>query len=171
MDGNGSQKPRIIQVVAIARNGIIGANGQIPWRVPSDLKSFRRLTLGKPVIMGRKTFESIGKPLDKRHNIVVTRQADVTIDGTTVVGSVDAAIAAAGEVEEIAIIGGAEIYRASRALTDRIYLTRIEGSPDGDAVFEPLDPTQWCRTSQTAIEPDPRDEYPAMLEVYDRADR
>jgi dihydrofolate reductase len=163
------KRPRIVQVVAVARNGVIGAGGEIPWRVPSDLKTFRRLTLRKPIIMGRKTFASIGKPLDKRHNIVISRQAGLEIAGATVVDSLDAAVAAAGtDADEIVIIGGGEIYRASRPLTDRVYLTWIDGEPEGDAFFDPLEPEDWEQVSVTDIAADPRDDFPARLEVYDR---
>lgn len=166
---------RIVQVVAMARNGVIGRAGGLPWRISSDLKTFRRLTLGKPVIMGRKTFRSIGKPLDGRTNIVVSRSGDPAVaPGATVVASLDAAlalcrrIAAETGVDEVAIIGGAEIYRATLADTDRIYLSEIDAEPDGDACFPALDPAAWQEVARTPQPRGPNDDHGFALVVLDR---
>ncbi|MEL6299881.1 MAG: dihydrofolate reductase [Pseudomonadota bacterium] len=165
---------RITMVVAAARNGIIGRDGKLPWHVPSDLKTFRRLTVGKPVIMGRKTFEAIGRPLPKRPNIVVTRDGRFTANGAEVAGSLEAALdrgrvlAAELGVDEVAVIGGGEIYKAARAVADRIYLTRIDAAPDGDAAFTDPDDRNWTLTSREAIQPDPADDHAAELLIYDR---
>ncbi|MFT6310209.1 MAG: dihydrofolate reductase [Porticoccus sp.] len=134
-------------IVARASNGVIGKNNQLPWYLPADLKYFKAVTMGKPIVMGRKTFESIGRPLPGRQNIVVTRNADFTSSGITVVHSVEAAIAAANDVEEIMLIGGSELYKRSLPLVDRIYLTEIHQDFDGDAHFPPLD-SQWREISR-----------------------
>lgn len=154
---------------------MIGRDGAIPWRVPSDLKVFRRLTIGKPVIMGRKTFASIGKPLDGRDNIVVTRNADFSVTGVERAGSIAEALeiararAAVRGVDEIAVIGGAEIFAAILPMAGRIYLTRIHARPAGDTFFPDPDPTDWREVSRTPIEPDARDTAAATLHTYERA--
>ncbi len=168
-------QPKIAFVVAIAENGVIGRVGKLPWYVPSDLKTFRRITLGKPVIMGRKTFDSIGKPLPGRDNIVVTRDAAFTADGVERAATLDEALAIARRkaaergVDEIMVIGGAQIYAASLPLADRIYLTRIHARPDGDALFPEPDPSVWREISREPVPPDPRDEAPATLVILERA--
>ena len=162
-------------VVAVAENGVIGRDGAIPWRVPSDLKIFRRLTMGKPVIMGRKTYDSIGKPLDGRDNIVITRSPDFSATGVERAGSIEDALRMARSfaerrgVDEITVIGGAEIFAALLAHADRIYLTRIHACPDGDTNFPDLDPTVWHEISKAAVAPDPRDTAAATLHIYERA--
>jgi dihydrofolate reductase len=134
-------------IVATARNGVIGKNNQLPWHLPQDLKYFREKTTGKPVIMGRKTFESIGKPLPNRTNIVITRNHDWSREGVMVVHDLEAAIQVAGNLHntenqselEVMIIGGAEIYKSALAIADRVYLTYIDKDVDGDAWFPSLD--------------------------------
>ncbi len=154
---------------------MIGRDGKLPWHVPSDLKTFKRLTLGKPVIMGRKTFASIGKPLPGRDNIVVTRDPDFHADGTERADTIDEALAIAGRlaaargVDEIMVIGGAQIYAAALSLADRIYLTRIHARPDGDATFPEPDPKVWREVSRVPVPPDPRDDAPATLLILERA--
>ncbi len=154
---------------------MIGRGGQLPWRMPSDLKTFRRLTLGKPIIMGRKTFQSIGKPLDGRDNIVVTRDETFQAPaGVRVARSLDDALriarmfASGRGTEEIMIIGGAEIYRQALPQADRIYLTRIHARPDGDATFHDPRPEIWHIVERTPIPHDPRDDHEATLLVYER---
>jgi dihydrofolate reductase len=120
-------------VYAQSRNGIIGADGGLPWRLPSDLKRFKETTLGKPIIMGRKTWEGLPrKPLPGRVNIVVTRQSSFAAEGAVVVGSVADALARAGEASEVCVIGGGEIYRMFLPLADRIYLTLVDADVEGD---------------------------------------
>jgi dihydrofolate reductase len=130
-------------IVAAAENGVIGSDNQLPWRLPDDLRRFKALSLGKPVVMGRRTFESIGRPLPGRANIVVSRRSDLQIDGATVVGSIDAALAVAGQVPEVVVIGGAEIFRQVLPQTHTIHLTRVHASVRGDVTFPPLDPAVW----------------------------
>jgi dihydrofolate reductase len=167
-------KIRIALIVAAAENGIIGRNGVMPWRMPSDLKHFRALTLGKPVIMGRKTFQSLGKPLDGRANLVVTRDPAFKADGIEtypdLTKAIDRArvIAAETGVVEIMVIGGGEIYRAALPLADRVYITRIEARPDGDASFPDLAPADWQETSRQQLTQGPKDDHSAEALVFDR---
>jgi dihydrofolate reductase len=164
---------RVAFVVAVAENGAIGNKGALPWRMPSDLKMFRKLTLGKPVIMGRKTFQSIGKPLPGRDNLVVTRDAGFKAEGIEVFASVDAAVAraqtlaAARGVDEVAVIGGADIFGAALPCAARIYLTRIHASPEGDTFFAP-DMADWHEVSRIQLERMPGDDYDATLMVLER---
>ncbi len=140
-------------IVAAATNGAIGIDNKLPWHLPEDLQYFKRTTMGKPIIMGRKTFDSIGKPLPGRANIVVTRQTDWSHSGVSVAGSLDEALAIASSqvsdtsVNEAMLIGGAELYRHALALTDRIYLTKVHTTVDGDAFFPAIDESQWVQVS------------------------
>jgi dihydrofolate reductase len=142
--------------------------------MPSDLAHFRRLTMGKPVIMGRTTFQSIGKPLAGRDNIVLSRDPAFRCDGVTVVRSLSEALAAATVaaaargVDEIMVIGGAEVYRAALALADRVYLNRIHAEPEGDAIFPALAPAEWTETSRSPLPRGPNDQFDAEAIVYDR---
>ena len=135
-------------IVAMDERDVIGHEGRLPWRLPADLKRFKALTMGKPVVMGRKTWESIGKPLPGRHNIVVTRQRDYAAPGVTVVDSLATALAAAGEVAEVCIIGGAEIYRLALPITDVLHVTRVHATVDGDTRFPEIDPADWQQVSR-----------------------
>jgi dihydrofolate reductase len=130
-------------VVAASTSNVIGRNGGLPWRLPEDLRRFRQLTMGKPVVMGRRTFESIGRPLPGRRNIVVSGRPELVLDGCEVVGSAGEAMAAAGVADEVMIIGGERIYREFLPRTDRIQMTRVHVSIDGDAFFPGLEPEEW----------------------------
>ena len=130
-------------IVARARNGVIGHTNGLPWRLPADIAFFKKTTLGHPIIMGRRTYESIGKPLPGRLNIVVTRSPGFAAPGCVVVDSLAAAYRAAGDVPEVMIIGGGQIYEAALPDADRIYLTEVEAEIAGDTVFPPLDPNAW----------------------------
>lgn len=142
-------------IVAMSRNRVIGRAGGLPWRLPEDLKFFKRTTLGKPVVMGRKTYVSIGRPLPGRPNIVVTRDSGFRAEGVTVTHDIDAALAAAKTqaltigAAEIMVIGGAEIYAQALPRTDRIYLTEIAAEIEGDAVFPALEPRAWREAART----------------------
>jgi dihydrofolate reductase len=166
--------PRIALVVAVGENGVIGRDGRLPWRLPSDLKRFRALTLGKPMIMGRKTYESIGKPLDGRDTIVVTRRNDFAAPGVYRSNSIAEAIALATKlavgrgVEEIAVIGGEEIFRVTLPLAHRIYLTRVLGAPTGDTYFPASDPAIWHESARERMQQTPMDEFAADFIVLDR---
>jgi dihydrofolate reductase len=170
------RRPSIALIVAMAENGIIGRSGQLPWRLPTDLKHFRRLTLGKPLVMGRKTYQSIGRPLDGRDNIVVTRQADFRVPGAHVVVSLEDALAlgrmlAEGRgADEVMVIGGEEIFRATLPEADRIYLTLVHASPPGDTRFTLADPGQWREVSREPMPRGPKDEFAADFIVLERQD-
>jgi dihydrofolate reductase len=161
-------------VVAMAENGVIGRNGQLPWRMPTDLKQFRKLTLGKPVIMGRKTYESIGKPLDGRDNIVITRQKGFAPPGVHVVDTVTGAVelgrdlAARRGVGEVAVIGGAEVFRAALPLAQRVYLTLVHGRPEGDIVLGAFAPEVWREVSREPMQQTAGDQFAADFIVLDR---
>ena len=142
-------EPVIALIVAVAENGVIGRDGKLPWRIPEDMKWFRERTAGRPLIMGRKTWESFPKrPLPGRTNIVVTRDASYQAEGAVVVTSLPAALDVAyGEApEEIMVIGGAEIYKAALPHTRRIYLTSVHGEIEGDTLFPPIDRADWHET-------------------------
>lgn len=163
-------------IVAAAKNGVIGRNNQLPWHLPQDLKYFKAVTFGKPVIMGRKTFESIGRPLPGRTNIVVTRDLNwVGAEGIIVVNSIDHALSEAKVIAdqfsdadaEIMIIGGAEIYRSTLGRVDKIYLTRINENIEGDAWFPSLNDSEWLLES--SMPGDPAAQVSHDFRVYRRA--
>ncbi len=170
---SGPKPIRISFIVAAADNGVIGRNGALPWRLSSDLKYFRRLTLGKPVIMGRKTFASIGKPLDGRDNIVLTRQPDFGREGVHVAATPEAALdlarrlAQARGADEIQVIGGAEVYRLMLPWADRLYLTRVHASPEGDTTFE-VDSAQWIEVERNEMQRTEKDAHAATYLILDR---
>ncbi len=163
----------IALIVAASKNNVIGRNNQLPWHLPGDLQYFKAMTLGKPVIMGRKTFESIGKPLPGRDNIVISRQADYPSEGIKLVSSLDQAVALGESInlingaDEVMIIGGAQIYAESLDLADRVYLTRVHRYVEGDAYFPDLDAELWhqiAREDISAKEPNPFDFSYLVLE-------
>ena len=163
---------KISLIVAVSRNGAIGLNNQLPWYLPEDLKYFKSVTMGKPLIMGRKTFDSIGRPLPGRANIVLTRDPQWTSDGVEVVQSVEQALVAgeiaceAADVDEIMVIGGEQIYRMTIDLADRIYLTQVDADVEGDAFFPDIDLNDW---SQTRVKlPEIIDKHPYQFLVLDR---
>lgn len=134
----------ISYVVAVSRNGIIGRAGGLPWHISSDLKRFKEITMGKPVVMGRKTWESLPrKPLPGRRNIVITRQAGFAPQGAEVAATPEAALRLAGDAPEVAVIGGGEIYRLFWPLVDRLYLTEVDLAVDGDTRFPEVNPAEW----------------------------
>jgi dihydrofolate reductase len=135
-------------VAAVAANGVIGRDGGLPWRIPDDLRHFKAITLGKPVIMGRRTWQSIGRPLPGRRNIVVTRDAGFAADGAEVVASLDAALARAGDVAEAMVIGGGEIYTQALPRAGRLYLTEIHAEAEGDVHFPAIDRALWRETAR-----------------------
>ena len=140
-------------IVAMAKNRVIGINNTLPWHLPADLKHFKALTMGHHIVMGRKTYESIGKPLPGRTSVVVTRNANYAPPGVIVVNSLEAAISACGDDEEIFVIGGAELYRQSITLADRIYLTEIDADISGDAHFTELDRKLWKEAGRDSHAP------------------
>lgn len=146
-------------IVAMDKNRLIGNNNQLPWHLPADLKHFKEITTGHPIIMGRKTYESIGKPLPNRKNIIITRQPDFNAQGCIVANSIEDAVKKAGNPEEIFIIGGTEIFKQSLDLADKIYLTEIHHSFDGDTYFPNLD-NKWKETERVTFNPDEKNLYP-----------
>lgn len=157
-------------VVAAAENDVIGRGNALPWRLPDDLKRFRRVTLGKPVIMGRKTFDSIGRALPGRANIVVTRDANYRRDGVVIVHDVEAALHAAGAAPEVMVIGGADLFRALLPRAGRVHLTRVHASVDGDVRWPGLDAREWRRVSSEAHATDDAHAHAMSFEVWERAD-
>jgi len=160
---------KISIVVAMAANRVIGRDNQLPWHLPADLKHFKQLTLGKPVVMGRKTYASIGRPLPERTNIVVTRDHDYGAPGCVVVHSLDEALAAAGDCAEVMVIGGAGIYRQVLPRTDTLYLTRVHAEFEGDTLFPELDATQWREVARTDCAADEKNPWPYSFLKLERA--
>lgn len=155
-------------IVACSRNRVIGKNLQLPWRLPDDLKRFKELTLGHPVIMGRKTFESIGKPLPGRKNIVITRQKSFGPDGVKTVSSLDEALEVISGVSEAFIIGGGEIYQMALSRADRIYLTWVDAEVDGDAYFPDWSREGFVEVSQEVHPIDERHALPFRFLILDK---
>jgi dihydrofolate reductase len=155
-------------IVAASTNNVIGVGGALPWHLSDDLKRFKALTMGKPIVMGRKTYESIGRPLPGRQNIVITTQDAFAADGCDVVSSPDAAISAAGDAEEIMVIGGGEIYSLFLPATDRIYLTRVDVELEGDAFLAPLDPSIWNETSREEGAADEANDHAVSFLIYSK---
>jgi dihydrofolate reductase len=164
----------IALVVAVAENGVIGARGGLPWRVKADMKRFRAITMGKPLVMGRKTFESIGRVLDGRDNIVITRRSDFAVEGVLTAASLEAALAVAEEraaargADEICVIGGGEIFRKTLPLADRLYVTHVAAAPQGDTLFPDIAPADWVEVSRQTLPVSEGDTAAAVHAVYDR---
>jgi dihydrofolate reductase len=158
----------ISMIVAMAANRVIGAKNGIPWRLPRDQQRFKAITMGKPIVMGRKTHESIGRPLPGRHNIVVTQNPTYQAEGCTVVHSPEAALAAAGEVEEVVIIGGAYLYDYFLPQSGRIYLAILEESFAGDVFFPEFDESEWQTTLTENHEPDGQNAHRYQFLVLER---
>lgn len=163
---------KIALVVAVSQNNVIGRDNQLPWHLPEDLQYFKSVTMGKPILMGRKTFDSIGRPLPGRKNIVITRDLEWDAEGVEVVYSVDDALAAGADAcavansDEIMIIGGAQIYRDCLPIADRLYLTRVEAEIEGDAFFPDIDIKQWQKIAEKT--PKEIDKYSYCFQVLER---
>lgn len=158
----------ITLIVAVADNGVIGRDNTLPWHLPDDLKRFKRLTMGKPIVMGRKTYESIGKPLPGRQNIVVTRDANYRREGVTVVHDAEAALRAAGAAPEIMVIGGAELFRSLLPRAGRLHLTRVHGNIEGDVMWPALDDREWSVVERESHSADERHAWPMTFEVWEK---
>lgn len=165
---------KVVLVVAIGENGVIGRNGALPWRLKSELQHFRRVTLNHPVVMGRKTFDSLRRPLPHRTNIVLTRRAGAAAPGVIWAASLEEALALARAdaetrgVNAVMVIGGSDVFARTLAIADRLELTRVHGSPEGDVWFPVLDPAHW---RQTRCEPQSRgqdDEFDYTIFTYER---
>ncbi|MBY3049596.1 dihydrofolate reductase [Rhizobium leguminosarum] len=161
-------------IAAVARNGIIGRDGDMPWRLSSDLKRFKALTLGKPVVMGRKTYDSIGKPLPGRPNVVISRRAAIDHPDVSMAHSLSEAMTAADRlaletgVDEICIIGGGQVYAQAIGLADRMCITHVDADLDGDASFPEIDPDIWQAGKVIAVPAGEKDSYPTRFTVYER---
>jgi dihydrofolate reductase len=157
-------------IVAVSENNVIGKDNKLPWRLPADMKYFKNATWAMPVIMGRKSFDSLGKPLAGRKNIVVTRNNNWKADGIETVQSIDQAItlAAQTDAKEIFITGGAEIFKAALPSADRIYLTRIHANFDGDTFFPELNKDEWKMVGNKEYEPDEKNKYAMSFQVWER---
>ena len=145
-------QPQIIIIAAVARNRAIGLDNRLLWRLPEDLKRFKALTMGYPILMGRKTYESLGRPLPGRRNLVVSRNPDCRLEGVEVLGSLDAAIAACADANKVFVIGGAEIYAQALDIADMLDLTEVDDSPRADAFFPVYDGEQWRETGRESHE-------------------
>lgn len=159
-------------IAAVARNGVIGGGNKLLWRLPTDMKRFRALTMGKPLIMGRKTYESIGKPLPGRETIVVTRDRSYAAEGAHVAGDLDAALALAaslaGPDDEVISAGGGEIYAQTIGRADRLFLTEVDLAPEGDAMFPRIDPAVWREAKRESGVRGERDEADFALVEYEK---
>lgn len=155
-------------IVAASANNVIGAGGQLPWRLPEDLRHFRRTTMGKPMIMGRLTYESIGKALPGRHSIVVTRRPDYAAEGCDIVASPEAALELAADADEVMIIGGGNIYAQMLPMTDRIYLTRVHAEFDGDTFLPGFGTDDWKIVSCESLPASDARPFAISFEVLER---
>jgi dihydrofolate reductase len=161
-------------VVAVADNGVIGRDGGLPWHISADLKTFRRVTMGKPLIMGRRTFQSLKKPLDGRDNIVVTGDRSFRADGAIVVHDFAEALARAEQcaaqrgTDEIMVIGGAKVFADAMARARFIYKTEVHGSPEGDALLAAIDWAQWTELEREPLPKGPRDDFAATFVLLER---
>jgi dihydrofolate reductase len=164
----GAQPGRLSIIAALSLNRVIGRDQALPWHLPADLRRFKRLTLGHHLIVGRRTFEAIGRPLPGRRMIVVSRQPGYAPDGVEVSPSIDAAIRAAAGDAEVFIGGGAAIFAETLGRADRLYLTIVEAVIEGDALFPPYDESAWRTVEDDRFEPDERHRYPYRFVVCDR---
>ncbi len=168
---------RVAIMVAAADNGVIGRNSALPWHLPGDLQYFKRVTLGKPVIMGRRTFDSMGRALPGRTNIVVSRNPGYRAEGAKVVATLEQALALAEDValidgvDEVVVIGGADIYRLALPLADRLYITEVHAAVEGDTRFPPVDWADWRECSRERFEAEGPNPYDYSFVVYDRKPR
>ena len=160
---------RIALIVAMDRNRVIGRGNELPWHLPADLAHFKRVTLGKPVLMGRRTFESIGRPLPGRHNIVVSGQPGYQAPGCTVVTDIEAGLDAAGGADELMVLGGSTLFEALLPRAGRLYLTLVETEvAGGDTWFPALDPSQWRETERTERDADDRNPFRLAFVTLER---
>jgi len=165
---------KIVLVAAIGENGVIGREGQLPWRLRSDLQHFKKVTLNRPVIMGRKTYESIGRLLPQRTNIVLTRDFGLVAPGAVLATSLDGALAFARDdakkrgVDEIMVIGGSDVFAATMAMADRLEITRVHVSPEGNVLFPPIDPDEWREVARERHKRGPQDDVDFTTLTYER---
>ena len=156
-------------IVAASANNVIGAEGDLPWRLSDDLKRFKAITMGKPIVMGRKTWDSIGRPLPGRQNIVITRQAGFVAEGCDVVASAGEAIAATAGANEVMVIGGSQVYSLFLPSAERLYLTRVHAEVAGDAFFPQINESQWELVNDEPHSADERNAFDFSFRTYERA--
>ncbi|MPZ43495.1 MAG: dihydrofolate reductase [Betaproteobacteria bacterium] len=161
-------QPRISLIVAMSRNRVIGRNNAIPWRIPAELARFKQLTMGHHIVMGRKSWESIGRLLPGRTTVIVTRNPDLRVQGALIAASLPQALGLAAQDEEIFVIGGAEIFRLALPLAQRIYLTTVEIDIEGDTFMPHVDPAAWRCVSSESHPPDATNPLAWVLEIYHR---
>jgi dihydrofolate reductase len=159
---------QISLIAALDRNNLIGADQEMPWHLPADLKRFKAITMGKPIVMGRKTYETLGRPLPGRHNIILTHNREYQAEGCTVVHSIDEALEVTSDATEVMIIGGGAIYRQFLPLASRLYLTLIDATFEGDTYFPAIDYEQWQIVSEEQHPQDERNPYPFRLLILER---
>jgi dihydrofolate reductase len=174
-DATALRPPEIVLVVAVAENGVIGRDNTLPWRIKSDLQYFRSVTIGRPVIMGRKTYDSIGRPLPLRTNIVVTRDQTFTAPGVAVAHDFATALdlaradARARGADSVAVIGGTEIFRQALPFANRLLVTQVHAKPRGDTYFPEIDPKLWRETARQSQPQGPDDEFGFSFVTYERS--
>jgi len=161
-------KPLVSLIVAMTRDGVIGRDNAMPWHLPDDLKHFKALTMGKPMLMGRKTFDSIGKPLPGRTSLVLTRDPKWRAAGVTVVRSLDDALEAVAGAAELCVVGGAEVFRLALPIAHRMHLTRIHANIAGNTVFPAFDESEWRESERAEHAMDARHEYPMTFSTLER---
>ena len=162
-------RPAISIVAAMARNRVIGRGNRLPWHLPADLKRFKALTMGKPIVMGRRTWESLPGLLPGRRHIVVTGNPVYRAEGAEIAGSLEEALALAGDADEVMVVGGAQLYAHALGIANRIHLTLIEADIDGDAFFPELDTAHWRQTAREAHPPDDRNPWPYVFLEFVRS--
>ena len=160
--------PRVTLIVAVARNGVIGRNGKLPWRLPEDLAFFKRTTMGSPIIMGRRTWESIGRPLPGRRNIVVSRSKEFTAPGAEVAADLDAALALCAGTLEAFVIGGAQLYAVALPRAQQLVITEIDADFEGDTYWPTIDKAQWQETSREHQPPSRQRAFALDFVTYER---
>ena len=162
-------KTEIAIIVATDENGVIGKDNDLPWRLSADLQYFRRVTMSKPLIMGRNTHESIGRPLPGRQNIIVTSEPGYQASGCTVVHSIHEALAACGDSKEVMVMGGASLYRQMLPMADRLYMTQVHAQVDGDTWFPDWQPDEWYEIAAEHHKADDKNQYDYSFLVYERS--
>ena len=162
-------KPTLSLIWAMDRNRLIGKENALPWRLPADMAWFKKSTMGKPILMGRKTYESIGRPLPGRTNLILTRQPDLKIEGCRVIHSLEEALAAVPNTEEVMVMGGAEIYALLLDRAERLYITEIDAIFEGDAWLPEFDLHQWSEIHRETHQPDDKNLYPYSFITLERS--
>jgi len=165
---SGTARPIISIIVAMASNRVIGRDNRLPWHLPADLKHFKAVTMGKPMVMGRRTWESLPGLLPGRRHIVITRNEHYSAEGAELAHSLEQALAVAGDVEEVMIVGGADLYAQALPLADRLYLTLVDIEAEGDAFFPPIDERDWKEVSNEAHQADDKNPFPYRFRLLAR---